>query len=739
MSEGSILVEIKGSGKELLDSFKEVKNEARSLENQLAFTAKASGIAFAALTAEVGFAVHAFAQQEVATNKLSQALQNQGIYSKETVEVYRAQAEALEELTGVDAEQIVQGQAIAQALIGRVKISKELTQAAVDLSTQTGSVQSAFEILGRGIEGNTKGLKGFGITIDENLTKQERMAKILEVVTQKFGGQAEASSQGLAGISRLSNSFENLQKAIGEKFAPVVTQAIDGITKLFNAISQNKPLIAVIAALLAAGVAATGFIAALSGLGVALIAATQLAGAFGFTLTAALGPIGLASVAIGALGGALGLYITRAREADEETKQLETRIKNMRDAVVRYQSIVDHPTGHAFVDDKALKNLDEAKAKLAGFEAQLAKIKKTREDSQEKSDDKADQAEKKEQEDRSREARRIAALKAHNQLVHLQSVQASKDAIELKREEVEILDKINDEKYKSERAALQKHLADIRTLQTTQDSLDAKRQAQFDKVALKENEAFHKLSLAEQKEFLLKKRAGLLGTIETEETVRQNAALAEATQQISAHNTFLAEQEKYGTAYAAINQAMHSAVVQGTSQAFGELAILQSSSNATLKAIGQGAAIANIVIKTAESAMNIYAGFSTIPIIGPVLGVAGAAAAVAFGAEQIGKVTAAADGGILTGGIPGRDSIPVLGMPGELVVPTKNYEEVVGAVASQRLAEKETSQRAADLQRGGPGSMATVVLQLKGELVKFVEASIIERQRLGISLLPRFT
>lgn len=149
------------------------------------------------------------------------------------------------------------------------------------------------------------------------------------------------------------------------------------------------------------------------------------------------------------------------------------------------------------------------------------------------------------------------------------------------------------------------------------------------------------------------------------------------------------EQKKFGVVYATINKAMHSEVYQGTKQAFGELAQLQASSNDTLKGIGKVAAIANIVIKTAESAMNIYAGFSTIPIIGPVLGVAGAAAAVAFGAEQISKVNSAAAGGLATGGIPGVDSIPFLLQEGELVTPTKNFEEVVGSVAATRMAREQ--------------------------------------------------
>jgi len=43
-----------------------------------------------------------------------------------------------------------------------------------------------------------------------------------------------------------------------------------------------------------------------------------------------------------------------------------------------------------------------------------------------------------------------------------------------------------------------------------------------------------------------------------------------------------------------------------------------------------------------------------------------------------------AKGGIVTGGISGRDSVPAMLMPGELVAPAKNFDEVVNAVSSQR-------------------------------------------------------
>jgi hypothetical protein len=127
--------------------------------------------------------------------------------------------------------------------------------------------------------------------------------------------------------------------------------------------------------------------------------------------------------------------------------------------------------------------------------------------------------------------------------------------------------------------------------------------------------------------------------------------------------------------------------------------------------------------------MNIYAGFSTIPIIGPALGIAGAAAAVAFGAEQTGQVLAANKGGLVSGGVPGIDSVPAVLTPGELVTPKSNFEEVVNAVAFQRNAQQGT-----DSSPRTDALDVRVMLELKDQLVEFVEAKLVERRRLGIAL-----
>lgn len=74
---------------------------------------------------------------------------------------------------------------------------------------------------------------------------------------------------------------------------------------------------------------------------------------------------------------------------------------------------------------------------------------------------------------------------------------------------------------------------------------------------------------------------------------------------------------------------------------FGQLAEMQSSHSKTAARIGKAAAIAQATIKTYESATSAYAAMAGIPYVGPALGVAAAAAAVAAGLANVQAIRSA--------------------------------------------------------------------------------------------------
>lgn len=214
----------------------------------------------------------------------------------------------------------------------------------------------------------------------------------------------------------------------------------------------------------------------------------------------------------------------------------------------------------------------------------------------------------------------------------------------------------------------------------------------------------------------------------TQAELERNYNVKLASDENAARTKRFEDEKKHGKAVAAFGAVMQSDTVKSTKSFNSELVALQGSHNSTLKAIGKANAVSQVIIGTAESAVNIARAITevvpfpfSIPLIAAFVG-----ARIAFGAEQIGAINSAADGGILTGGIPGKDSIPVWGMPGELIVPTRNFDEVINAVANQRAGVSN------DLApQNGQGRL---LIGFEPEAARYLTVKQNEDRALGISL-----
>lgn len=236
--EASLLLKIKTAGEESL-------NRVGAALKSLGGVAVA---AFGLMSAAVVKAIGEYSEQEQATNALTRAMVNQGTYSKELAKTYKAQSDELSALTAVGGEEITGAQAILQAHLGEMKVSKELTMATLDLAQAKGiDLKTAAEMVGKTIGTNTNALARNGIEVNTNASKQEKLAQVLDSVNSKFGGQAEAATQGLAGgLKVVTEIVNNLFETLGERLAPVIilftskfralasdTNAIDSIMSAF--------------------------------------------------------------------------------------------------------------------------------------------------------------------------------------------------------------------------------------------------------------------------------------------------------------------------------------------------------------------------------------------------------------------------------------------------------------------------------------------------------------------------
>jgi tape measure domain-containing protein len=132
---------------------------------------------------------------------------------------------------------------------------------------------------------------------------------------------------------------------------------------------------------------------------------------------------------------------------------------------------------------------------------------------------------------------------------------------------------------------------------------------------------------------------------------------------------------------------------------------LQTSHSKKMAAIGKAAAIAQTVIDTYKSAQSAYAALAGIPYIGPALGIAAAAAAIAAGMARVSAIRN--QGTFMHGGFTGagqRDKVAGVTHANEFVVNAK-------ATAENRpmLEAMNSGVKAANTNSGGGGGNVAIV------------------------------
>lgn len=677
-----LLIKINADAKNAQKAFDDVRDQTEQLEGQLNKVATVSGVAFAAFAAEIFFSVKAFEEAEAASKQLNNALQNQGIFTEKLASQYKSYADEVSKATGIDNDALIKSQAIAQTYLGQTEITSELTQAIADLSeTMGGDLNGAAEKIARTIGTGTNAFARQGLEISETATEAERYAATLEFVQLKAGGLAAEMDKADGGARRLATAFGDFQESIGERFAPVFAVVRNAISGFLNLLSGNDVIADLVVAFLAAGVAITGITTAIA-VGIpAFLALSAAATTLGISLSVAL--VGIPLI-IGAVIAAVTLL---ALNWDKSMAFLVSAGRAAVTLVTELFGGLSQILSGAFNldQDKMQEGLNKIKESLKAtrevFNSSYQQINADNEAAQVEQDAKKKKAADKEAALELQHQNNLRAIKAaQTQLLQLEAENASQAQIDLKTKEIAVLKALDETKNQQEKALLQTKREEIMALQDEQFAEDLQRAAEFDAITAEMKATLAAQGIAVEAEIRTARLRDIQAGLQTEQDIERQAQENILKKKIELRNQELADRKKYGQTVATLGKILGSEEVAGAKSAAGELVQLQQSKSKELKAIGKAAGVAQITISTAESAMNIYKGFSTIPIIGPALGVAGAAAAVLFGGERIRQVVSAADGGLIEGGVAGKDSVPAMLMPGELVVPRKNFNDVVGAV-----------------------------------------------------------
>ena len=378
----------------------------------------------------------------------------------------------------------------------------------------------------------------------------------------------------------------------------------------------------------------------------------------------------------------------------------------------------------------ALENIKLLNQQLDKVEADAQTA---REKKQAEKDAKAQERASKEQE---RVAERIQILENENELTKAALKKRSSEEIGFLRQRQEIRDQVREaEKTKNEEErnlilenAMLKH---ERLLEAEQEFF-----ARRDEVRAEQTEAeaavaaeLEMLSEEQRRAFRQRDIEELISSFETKRQIELKAGKQRIADKRKEDALFLQDQEKFGKIYANLRKFFRQEEVKGARDTVSQLSQLQSSQNETQKTIGKAAALVQIGISTQEGAIKAYTALAGIPIVGPALGTAAAAALIAYGAERAARVQAFQSGGFVqgTGGI---DSQIIAASPREFIVPPQTAEEVINAVAEKRVVERELEAGVAESEEAAPREF---VFGFTEEAADFLTVKQNEDSFLGVS------
>jgi hypothetical protein len=167
--------------------------------------------------------VEVWGEAEEALDNLASTLQRTGSYSDALFERLTRQASGIMALTKYDDDAVVAGMAVAHNLGVQSSQLEIAARAAVGLAARYKmDLGASFELVGKASEGITRGLKGHGIAINDNLSAQEKFNQVLKIGNDAFT-VAIAQAETAKGTSdRLKVAQDEIAEAIGQIVTPAV-------------------------------------------------------------------------------------------------------------------------------------------------------------------------------------------------------------------------------------------------------------------------------------------------------------------------------------------------------------------------------------------------------------------------------------------------------------------------------------------------------------------------------------
>jgi hypothetical protein len=213
------------------------------LATKIGFRLQGFTTMFNVLSGSIGSWIRESNTAEQAAAKLTQALQNQGLYSEALVADLKAFATERQIATGIDddATVAIMGQLTAMGLQGQAL--RDSTIAVQDLATlMDGDMQGAVRVVADAFSGNTGMLKRYIKGLDETDIKQRGTIAIIEQLQRAIGGQAEAlGNTGAGALKKYEAALSDLKQAFGDLLKNTLTPLLSLMQAIVTKVNEGPP------------------------------------------------------------------------------------------------------------------------------------------------------------------------------------------------------------------------------------------------------------------------------------------------------------------------------------------------------------------------------------------------------------------------------------------------------------------------------------------------------------------
>jgi hypothetical protein len=597
--------------------------------------------------------------QEDAINRLNQALAVTGQYSQETSARLQAFAQGLQKTTKYSDDEILSAQSL---LLSLTKLNeaglKSATKGALDLSAGLGiDLNSAATDVAKAIDGQAGVLGRYGLHLVDGASKADNLARVLQFLNARFGGDAEAQINTFSGsLAVFQHAMEDGQKATGaaiitnQSLINVLKAATEIISQFNDGSKESKQRL-------------SAFVS--DGVILAIDALAELVHAVEF-------------------GTASFLKLENAARGIDVTFQI-LRSAWSDDAQKRFYEIAD-----AF--EKTEKEITKLEGKDSVFNQLSASVQKLRDAAVAGVGKIADTSNLTERSLKNAAAATDELTAAQKRLgdqgKQIAQEEARKDPL------IEAA-----EKQKSIDAARQLNLISAQEYADAEIQIEADKQNKISDLNFK------------QVEVIITRNQALMaqGTRDANAEVLVNQQkLAKILTDVNLNANAKAKVEE---AYSRTSKEIEKNRSQAVSDSLNALATLQNAKTKEIAIVGKAAAIAQTTIDTYSGAQKAANALAGIPVVGPALAVAAAAAFVAAGLFRVATIAGVQ---LATGitevpaGYP-NDSFPARLTSGERVVDAGTNQDLKAFLAASRpmLAAMQ-----AIVAGGGSGRPVQFVVQI---------------------------